>query len=857
MWIKQRKIIIKNTQRIKFLKFCINNNIVPKHLYFLHRHNMNLSHYSAIHKYKRLNDLHTRRVLRLELGDAFRVIQKSRGLIFQLVRRISNCIPIYIMNTFIKKQEQSLHYFHIRESQNTDKKIRWLLWKQARDSATSLKTIKYYYNHPINNIPSERNEQPGEQPFSFNPPLPLNKNQQTIEIKLDPTDFQDMIHSSSIDSIKSKWFINLSHYKVPHKVQSLLQLGQNFSLPSTNTNNNIVQIIKNIENNIINLHEDTQVEVRNRSIPVIHNLLSKVIYEDPIDIQILDRLKITKDFVKNNPNIIFTRADKGNITVALDKIEYFNKIEEMLSDTDTYEKINKDPTKKLTNQTRELLTRWKNKEFITDNTYNRIYISDGNLPRAYGLPKIHKPGLTFRIIVSSVDGPLYSLGNYLHGIISKNISKPHSHILNSHQLVEKLNGTTIEKGYDLISLDVVSLFTNVPVNMAIDSVSNRWCNISKSTKIPKNEFIAALQLILESTYFVFNNIVYKQKFGTPMGSPLSPIIAEIVLQDLEVKALGLLKLNIPFYYRYVDDIALAAPRQKIDYILQVFNSLHNRLQFTLEKGGTKLDFLDVTIINNEGTIEFDWYRKPTFSGRVLNFLSQHPITQKRGVIISMVDRAFLLSHPKYQEKNLKYIIETFINNNYPLQFIFETIHMRLKSLIKKRTKKQNSESSDEMKRTSWFLIPYIKKVSEKFKNIAQGIESKLSYFSLNKLDRIIKSQKDSLPLSCNKNVVYKLSCKDCDSTYVGQTKRKLNTRVTEHKRDINKKNGKLSVISEHRLKNNHEFDWDNPMVLDRDKFYYRRLISEMINIKTQNNALNLQSDTEFLQPTYVEILNKL
>jgi len=47
------------------------------------------------------------------------------------------------------------------------------------------------------------------------------------------------------------------------------------------------------------------------------------------------------------------------------------------------------------------------------------------------------------------------------------------------------------------------------------------------------------------------------------------------------------------------------------------------------------------------------------------------------------------------------------------------------------------------------------------------------------------------------------------------------------------------------------------MVLDRDKFYYKRLISEMINIKTQNNVLNLQSDTELLQPAYVEILNKL
>jgi len=60
---------------------------------------------------------------------------------------------------------------------------------------------------------------------------------------------------------------------------------------------------------------------------------------------------------------------------------------------------------------------------------------------------------------------------------------------------------------------------------------------------------------------------------------LCPIIAEIVLQDLEMKALTLLNIEIPFYHRYVDDIAMAAPRQKINECLNAFNSLHNRLQF--------------------------------------------------------------------------------------------------------------------------------------------------------------------------------------------------------------------------------------------------------------------------------------
>jgi len=78
-----------------------------------------------------------------------------------------------------------------------------------------------------------------------------------------------------------------------------------------------------------------------------------------------------------------------------------------------------------------------------------------------------------------------------------------------------------------------------------------------------------------------------------MGSPLSPIIAEIVLQNLEKKALELLSIGIPFYHRYIDDITLAAPRHKINEFLNTFNSLHPRLQFTLEIEGNQLNFLDV------------------------------------------------------------------------------------------------------------------------------------------------------------------------------------------------------------------------------------------------------------------------
>jgi len=158
-------------------------------------------------------------------------------------------------------------------------------------------------------------------------------------------------------------------------------------------------------------------------------------------------------------------------------------------------------------------------------------------------------------------------------------------------------------------------------------------------------------LILNFTYFLFNNVTYKQVFGTPMGSPLSPVISDIVLQDLEQKAISLLPIQLPFYFRYVDDILLAAPSKFLDKILNIFNSFHERMQFTLEiSNNNSINFLDLSLIIDGQGIIFDCYRKPTFSGRYINFYSQHPISQKRGIIYGLVDKVLFLSHPKFQEK---------------------------------------------------------------------------------------------------------------------------------------------------------------------------------------------------------------
>jgi len=273
--------------------------------------------------------------------------------------------------------------------------------------------------------------------------------------------------------------------------------------------------------------------IRNKSIALVNNLSSSATKKDPINEHLDKLIKQTALFLKVNDNIILTRADKGNITVALDRNKYIKDIEEMLQEGDNYTRIKKDPTKIVIVSLRRVLMKWKKLEYISASTHGMLSNSDGLLPRAYGLPKVHKPNCPFRIIISSINSPLHAFATYIQKIISINIPTAQSRIDNSFDLVKKLTGVHIDDGFSLISLDVVALFTNIPIDLALKSLENRWNFIGASCNIPKDEFLGAVRLILDSTYFSFNNLTYKQNFGTPMGSPLSPVIADMVMQDLE------------------------------------------------------------------------------------------------------------------------------------------------------------------------------------------------------------------------------------------------------------------------------------------------------------------------------------
>jgi len=247
-------------------------------------------------------------------------------------------------------------------------------------------------------------------------------------------------------------------------------LGERFSLP-TNLNKKLAvhETIKDLESNIKSANIENQIRIRNTIIPQLHKILHLKSPKNLVDEKLISMTNYTKNYCRKNHDVIFTRVDKGNVTIALNKSIYIEKMEVALQDTNTYMIVKKDPSTTVEKKLNEIIKKWYSENYITKKEMLKLRSSDSVLPKAYGLPKIHKENTLYRIIVSSVNTSLYPIDKYLNKIISDNIPSSELQVKNSYELVDTLSNKFIPESHLLCSFDVVSLFTNIPLDLAIDS----------------------------------------------------------------------------------------------------------------------------------------------------------------------------------------------------------------------------------------------------------------------------------------------------------------------------------------------------------------------------------------------------
>ena len=168
--------------------------------------------------------------------------------------------------------------------------------------------------------------------------------------------------------------------------------------------------------------------------------------------------------------------------VVLEREDYNNKARDLLN-TPAYKEIPKDPTNRIKTQLITKLRKIKKDSKLDEGMYRTMYPTGCVLPKFYGLPKIHKTGTPLRPIVSSRGSVTYGAAKVLTRVIQPLVGKSPNHIQVIYNIIELLG----------------------------------FC--------------------LHNTYFSFQNKFYEQVEGAPMGSPVSPIIANLYMESFERKAL--------------------------------------------------------------------------------------------------------------------------------------------------------------------------------------------------------------------------------------------------------------------------------------------------------------------------------
>ena len=97
---------------------------------------------------------------------------------------------------------------------------------------------------------------------------------------------------------------------------------------------------------------------------------------------------------------------------------------------------------------------------------------------------------------------------------------------------------TVKQSSIVSQIDVKSLFTSIPLQLALDCTENAIKNSTVELPLPTDDIMDLLNLCLTSTYFQYNGKHYKQLHGTAMGSPVSVVVAEIVMQNIEEQVLA-------------------------------------------------------------------------------------------------------------------------------------------------------------------------------------------------------------------------------------------------------------------------------------------------------------------------------
>lgn len=532
--------------------------------------------------------------------------------------------------------------------------------------------------------------------------------------------------------------------------------------------------------------------------------------KDKVSQKTKDQLKIVNSItVKLKENeAILTKADKSNTTVVINKNDYDNKVKDFISSND-FEILNLDPTTEFTKTTNEAINKCKS---IPKVIKNQIKMIKPQSPTLRGQPKIHKEEIPIRPIVNFMSAPTYKLCGYLQRKIKRNIINEHDYsVINTLDLINKIKDKDIPQNSLFLSFDIKNMYTNIPISPTIKILKE---TLTQSKTLSKNEIediVKLTKIATSQNYFKFDSSYYIQKEGLAMGSPLSGLLADIYMHNMESKKI-INEINpfynkIKYWFRYVDDIIclFEGTEEESKRLLNYINSLSNTIQFSQEIQENKINFLDVTISKENRSHNFEIYRKPTTSDCIIPADSNHPWEQKMSTFHALTNRLINIPMNKsnfIKEKNIiKYLA---FKNGYNPRMI--------ENMIKKKQMKKKNKIVTEKQKNDFICVPYNSKFNRAIRKTFKNSKLNVSYRTKNNALEVInkRTKKDNNQVVTSKyenSGIYKIKCSDCEKYYIGQTGRSFSCRYKEHVQAFKSKNvtSMKSNVAEHMINENHKF----------------------------------------------------
>ena len=652
-------------------------------------------------------------------------------------------------------------------------------------------------------------------------------------------------------------FINLSSKILTENEMAFLNLGINCHLYPKYS-----QVNKKI--NISLLYDDLCKLEKNNDISINPNLQAQLQSEGTKKRQrnyigiLTPELKNAAKSLREDENIIIRKADKSATYVIMDGALYMEKCNVILSDNSKFSPVNRNPVMLLQKKVNNLVNA-ANAE-IGSVKFQRA-IGDYDPGYFYGNVKTHKPENPLRPIISQIPSPTYQLAKTLNELIRPFIPSKYS-IKSTAEFVDTLK---INNPHGVLaSLDVESLFTNVPVDRTIAIILDYvYNNTIPPLKIPRNILKEMLEVCTKEAVFrAPNGALYLQHEGIAMGSPLGVLFAESFMSYVEGIVLSQPD-KIPYIYcRYVDDIFVCAAENRRIEDLKTSLEQISGLNLTIEYSeDNKIPFLDV-LVEASPNFSTTVYRKPTDANKCLNGISECTDRYKSGVVAAYVHRALKVCSTWEQlHSELKYVRQMVINNYYT-NSTFDEICNRVMNRYIERSEPANLDNVVKVFYENIFTSTY--KLDEKV--MQDIINTNCKPTDPNKKLKLIIYYKNpsSFSLICRNNinasrdklsksnVVYQYSCKtgDCATravNYVGYTTCKLTRRLTYHLQHG-------SIKDHHRQYHNSVIDRtdivNNTTILAQCSKQRKLETIEAVYIKERSPVINIQHNAVSRLPLY-------